>query len=139
MSFVEFLKKNLMNFFIIVTCITAAIGILGSNFDPNAVLGYEAFFSPIIFGLIATVPSFILYSPKELSFEHMLLRRVLHFITLELLLIGFGYLSGILKETSVTISYAISIFIVYLITNVVQWIIDSRTADSINKGLKGLH
>lgn len=138
MSFKEFLKKNLINFFIIVTCVNLAIGILGANFDSEATLGYEAYLSPIIFGALATFPSLIQYSPRELTFKQMLFRRVLHFIALEILLIGFACVTRIIQGATVVISFSITVFLVYLITNVVRWIIDSNTANEINKGLKKL-
>jgi hypothetical protein len=136
MSLKEFAKKNLMNYFIIVTGITVAIAVLGMNFDPDAQFGYEAFFSPIIFGTIAVLPSFVLYSKKELSFRQMLFRRILHFIVLEIILLAFGFISGLLKGIDVTLTFAVSVFAVYLFTIVISWIIDSKTAAEINKGLK---
>lgn len=138
MSFKDFLRKILMNFFIIVSCVNLAIGILGVNYDSNAALGYEAFFSPIIFGLIATIPSIIQYSPRELTLNQMLFRRVVHFIILEVLLIGFACGSGIIRGTAMVISFSVSVFLVYLVTTIIRWIIDSNTANEINKGLKKL-
>jgi hypothetical protein len=120
------------------TCVTVAIAILGANFDKETTFGYEAFYSPIIIGIIAVLPSYVLYSRKELSFKQMLFRRILHFIVLELILIGFGYLTKILNDINVTVSFALSVFIIYLITNLITWIIDSRTASEINVGLKRL-
>jgi hypothetical protein len=138
MSFIDFIKKNLIDFFIIVTCVNLAIAILGANFDSNASLGYEAYFSPIIFGAIATFPSIILFSPRELTFKQMLVRRVMHFITLEILLIGFAYSSRIIQGTNMVISFSVTVFLVYLVTNIIRWIIDSNTANKINQGLKKL-
>lgn len=135
-SFAEFIKKNLMIYFIIVTGITIAIAILGLIYDPSATFGYDAFFSPIIFGMIAILPSFVLYSKKELTFKQMLLRRMLHFIILEIMLLGFGYQAGLLGGIEVRISFAISVFMIYLFTQLIHWMIDSRTAVQINMGLK---
>jgi hypothetical protein len=135
-TFIEFVKKNLMNYFIIVTGVTVAIAVLGSNFDSEATFGYEAYYSPIIFGAVATLPSFVLYSRKELTFHQMLFRRILHFIVLELTLLGFGYAFDLLSQIDVAVSFAVSVFMIYLFTNVVMWIIDSKTAADINKGLK---
>jgi len=136
MGFIDFVKKNLMNYFIIVTGITIAIAILGLNYDPEATLGYEAYFSPIIIGVVAVLPSFVLYSNKELTFKQMLFRRIMHFVVLELTLLGFGYLSGLFDSIDVALPFALSVFIVYLVTNVIKWVIDSKTAVEINKGLK---
>jgi hypothetical protein len=136
MGFNEFVKKNLMNYFIIVTGITVAIAVLGSTYDSDATFGYEAYFSPLIFGAVAILPSFVLYSRKELSFQKMLIRRILHFTLLELILLGFGTLAGILSGIEITLTFALSVFIIYLFTNLIIWLIDSKTAVEINKGLK---
>ncbi len=136
MSFVEFLKKTLMNFFIIVTAITVATAILGITYYPRATFGYEAYYSPIIFGALASLPSFVLYSNRELTLKQMLVRRILHFIILELILLGFGLISGLFNSTEVALTFALSVFIIYLFTNVIKWIMDSKTADEINQGLK---
>lgn len=136
MSFVEFIKKSVINYFITVTATTVAIAVLGMNFDREAVFGYEAFFSPLIFGVIASVPSFVLYSRKELSFKQMLVRRILHFIVLEIFLLGFGFLAGLFHGFDVALSFGLSVFLVYLFTNLMSWMVDSKTAKELNKGLK---
>lgn len=136
MSFMDFLKKNLMIFFIAVTCITVTIAILGSNYDHNATFGYEAFYSPIIFGALSVLPSIVLYSKRELTFKEVLVRRILHFVLLEAVLLGFGYKAGLLNSSDIILSFALSVFIIYVLTTTIQWIIDSRTAKEINEGLK---
>jgi hypothetical protein len=127
-----------MIYFISVTGITIAIAVLGLNFDPDARFGYEAFLSPLIFGVVAVLPSFALYSRKELTLRQMLVRRIFHFVLLELILLVFGFGTGILDGTEVAISFAFSVMAVYLFTNVLQYILDSKTAGKINEGLKKL-
>lgn len=138
MNFKEYMKKSLKTYFIVVTAVTVAIPVLGMNFDPEATFGYEAYFSPLIFGAVALLPSLVLYSRRELTLKRMLLRRVLHFITLELTLLLFGYLFGLFDGTEVAISFAFSVFVVYLFTFIVEWVMDSKTAGEINEGLKKL-
>jgi hypothetical protein len=136
MGISDFIKKSVTNYFIVVSCITVAIAILGTNFDPEATFGYEAFYSPIIIGTISVLPSFILYSRRELTFEQMILRRVLHFILLEFSLVGFAMVSGLFDGINVAIPYMISVFIIYLLSSVIGWMLDNKTANDINKGLK---
>lgn len=138
MDFKEYLKKCLMTYFIVVTAVTVAIPVLGMNFDPEATFGYEVLFSPLLFGAVALLPSFVLYSRRELTFKRMLLRRVLHFITLELTLLLFGFLFRLFDGIEVIISFAFSVFAVYLFTFIAEWVIDNKTAGEINKGLKKL-
>ncbi len=138
MSFSDFMKKNLRDYFIIVTGINIAMAILGLNFEANKAIGYEAFFSPLIIGAIAVLPSVVMYSAKELSFKQMLLRRGLHLAVLELTLTGFGYLAGFFANITILLPFMVTVLLVYVFTMVFRWILDSRTAKEINKGLKRL-
>ncbi len=139
MSLKEYIRKTLMDYFIIVTGITVAIAVLGTNYDREATLGYEAYFSPLIFGAIAVAPSLVMYSKRELTLKQMLFRRVLHFILLVTALLSFGFLSGLFRDNKAAVPFALSVFVVYLFTNMIRWMIDSRTADEINEGLKRIH
>lgn len=138
MEFHEYLKKTLMNYFIIVTGITVAMATLGLIYEPEVTFGYEAYFSPLIFGAIAVLPSFLLYSKRDLTMKQMLVRRILHFTVLELVLLGFGYITNLFQELEVALSFALSVLMVYLFTSMASWLIDTRTAVEINKGLKRL-
>ncbi|MBP1754663.1 MAG: hypothetical protein H6Q59_1061 [Firmicutes bacterium] len=136
MSLLGFVKKNLMDYFIIVTGINVAIAVLGMNFDPDTVLGYEAYFSPLIIGAVAVLPSMVLYSRRELSVKGMLFRRALHLLVLELTLISFGYVAGLLTQWTIVLPFVVVVLVVYVFTLLVHYLIDSRTAVEINKGLR---
>ena len=138
MSFKHFLKRCLMEYFIITTCVTMAIAILGLSMDPAAKFGYESYFSPLIFGLVSLVPSFATYSRRELSIRQALLRKVLHIIMLEVLLIVFGFWAGIIHDTADASFYGLTVFIVYMAVNLISWKIDKKDATEINKTLKSL-
>ena len=138
MSFKSFLKKCLMEYFIITTCVTAAIAILGLSLDPSAKLGYEAYFSPLIFGLISLIPSFVTYSRKELSLRQALLRKVIYLIILEVMLIAFGFWNSILHSAADACIFGLAVFIVYIAVNLVSWQLDKKEASEINKTLKSL-
>jgi hypothetical protein len=98
----------------------AAIGILGMNLEPTARFGYEAYFSPLLFGLISVIPSFAMYARKELSFHQILIRKIIYVILLETLLIIFGIATGLLHNISDSISFALAVFAVYLVVNVIS-------------------
>jgi hypothetical protein len=138
MSLSSFVKKNLRDYFIIVTGINLAMAILGLNFDVNKLIGYEAFFSPLIIGAVAILPSFVMYSPKELNLRQMLLRRGLHLAVLELTLTGFGFLAGFFANNNILLPFMVTVLLVYVFTMVFQWILDNRTAREINQGLRRL-
>lgn len=125
-----------MEYFIISTCITAAIGVLGMSLDPTAKFGYESFFSPLIFGLISLVPSLVTYSRKEISFRNMVIRKILYLLLLEGLLIFFGFWSKILTCIIDSVFFGITVIIVYIIVNIISWQIDRKEAVKINSVLR---
>ena len=131
----DFLRKNLMNFFIIVTCVSIAIGLLGLIYEPNRQFGYEAYFSPIIFGLIGVLPSILTYSKKELTLKQMKVRKVFQLIVLEGMVLSFGYVMGIMKD-NMMLSIALSVLVVFLAVHFISWIIDCKEAAKLNEDLK---
>ncbi|WP_429142320.1 DUF3021 family protein [Anaerotaenia torta] len=138
MSFKVFLKRCLMEYFIVTTCVTAAIAVLGLSLDPTARFGYEGFFSPLIFGLISLVPSFVTYSRRELSLRQALVRKVFHVIVLEAMLIAFGFWTGLLHSPAESSFFGLAVFAVYIAVNLISWLLDKKEADEINKTLKSL-
>ncbi len=132
------LRKCLLEYFIITTCITAATAVLGLALEPSAKFGYEAFFSPLILGLVSLVPSLVTYSRKELSLRQALIRKPLHLITLETTLIVFGFWGGVLHGSADAASFAFAVVVVYLLVNIISWELDRRDAVEINKTLKSL-
>lgn len=136
MSFKGFLKQCIVEYFIITTLVTAAIAILGLILDPTATIGYEGFFSPLIFGFISIMPSLVMYSHKELSFKQMLFRKILHLILLECMLLLFSFYAGIVRNSAEGASFALTVFIVYLGVNLISWQLDKKEADEINNNLR---
>jgi hypothetical protein len=127
-----------LEYFIITTCVTAAIGILGLSLDPTAKIGYEGYFSPLIFGLVSLVPSIATYSRKELPFRQALIRKLVHFALLETILVAFGHWAEILHGIDDTTYFVLAVFVVYLTVNLVSWQLDSKEASEINKTLRSL-
>lgn len=133
-----FVKKVMMSFFVSITCICAAMALIGMSFEPDARFGYEAFLSPLIFGALASLPMLVKYSKSELSFKQTAIRNVIHFLLLEAVILSILYFVGLLTSMSMAISLGISIFVIDLTVNLVLWINDKRTAKEFNSALKKL-
>ncbi len=138
MSFKSFLKRSLVEYFIITTCITAAMAILGLITDKNVKFGYEAFFSPLIFGFLGLAPSLVTYSRKELSVKQTLIRKILHLLLLEVTLVVFAISAGLLDKFTNIVSFAFTVFAVYVVVNLISYSIDKKDAEMINKSLKSM-
>lgn len=138
MSFKEFLKRCLMEYFIITTCITAAMAVLGQALDPTAQFGYQAYWSPLLFGLIGLVPSLVAYSSRELSFRQAFVRKVLHVAVLEATLISFGFWAGVLHGAAEAFFFVLTVLAVYFAVNLISWKLAQKNAGEINRMLRSL-
>lgn len=131
-----FLKSILMSFFVSVTCITAAMAIIGSALKPEVYFGYESYWSPILFGLAATIPMLVKYSKKEHSLRQQILRNIIHFVLLEAVILSMLCFAGALTDYSEVISLAVSVLIIDVAVYLVLWLNDKRIAADFNKALK---
>lgn len=136
MSIRAFLKRCMQRFFIITTCATVVIGILGLCLHPADRLGYDAFFSPLIFGALSLIPSFVTYSRKELSLRQTVVRKVIYILLLEGLLIGVQFWAGILHGPGDVAVLALAVLLVYFAVNWLSWLLDRKEAEAINTTLK---
>lgn len=136
MSFKAFLKNCIYRYFMITTFIAAAMGILGLYLDPTARIGYDGYFSPLLFGALSILPSVVTYSRKELSLRQALIRKLLYIILLEGMLIGVGFWVNILHGPGDASAFALTVLIVYLAVTWLNWRLDRKEADAINNELK---
>lgn len=138
MNLLDYSKRLLQGYFILVTGISVAIALLGMNYYPNQILRYDSYFSPLIFAAAGILPSFILFSRKELSFRQMLFRKIIHFIILEFIQLAIGYATGLIADFGMAVSLSLTVFFVYLFKTLIDWLLDSKTAKNINSGLQRL-
>lgn len=138
MSFKEHLRSVMSRFFVIVTLVNLATFVMGEIFRPDDSFGYEAFLSPLIYAAIALIPMLCIYSKKELTIRQYILKDFLLLIFIELLLIFFGL--GVKNLDSgnlaLTVSFALSVLIIFILVEVIAWMLDWKTARQINDDLK---
>lgn len=130
------LSDLMMAFFICTACITILEGIMGMLFFPDVKLGYNAFFSPPLFGFLSVLCGAVTWSKKELSVKQILFRRVLQLILIEVMIFGLNFWAGNVFEPVVAVTLAFSIALVFITVYVVLWINDQRSATAFNKKLK---
>lgn len=138
MSFKEHFKAVLSQFFVVATLINLAIFILGEIFRPEERFGYEAFLAPLIYAALSLVPMLLMYSKKELTVKQHIIRELLQLIVVEIILIFFGLGAKSLEPENITLtsSFALSVFVIYILVYVIAWLLDLNTAKQINNDLK---
>lgn len=138
MSKKEFFQTAFIQFFVIVTLINVVMFILGMIFRPDEKLGYEAFLSPIMYAAFSMIPVVLTYSPRELSAKQMILRQVLKLLAIEgiMIAIGIGGSPELAKQPLLVISFALSVFIIFILVMFISWILDLGQAKQMNMDLE---
>lgn len=135
MNRIEFLRRELMHYFIIVTCVTLLMGVMGMVVDPSRQLGYEAYFSPLIFGFIGVVPSLAMYSKKELTRNQFFVRKGIQLLVLETLILAFVTGMNIVGREMMG-AMAFSVALLFLAVHVMDWLIGFKRAHALTLDLK---
>ncbi|MGN1147620.1 MAG: hypothetical protein ACI4TB_04305 [Lachnospiraceae bacterium] len=135
------MKKNswidsIMTFFVCTACICILEGILGMIFMPEIQFGYDAFFSPPLFGLFSVLFGVVNYSKRELGVKEVLFRRVIHLLLIEGLVFGLNYMAGAIFPAFMAIALFFSIAVVFVMVYVVLYLYDRKSAELFNQELR---
>lgn len=137
MSFKEILYKSLTIFFILVTCITAGIAILGSLLDPGARFGYDSYFSPFIFAALGIIPNLLMYSKNELSNKQIIVRKAIQLVIIEAEVVTVAILSPLIptERSEIVIGLAICVFVIFIVVNLIGIFSNYLSAKQLTKEL----
>lgn len=84
----DFLISMAQSFLLCSFFIAVDMGIIGLVLAPDAKFGYEVLFVPPIYAFLCTLPSFFMYSKKEMSTRRAVIGRILQIITIEGIVLG---------------------------------------------------
>lgn len=130
------LTDFVIDFFIITACITILEGVLGTMFMPDMRFGFEAFFSPPLFGFLSAASGLITQSSRELSVRQIRFREFLQLLLIEIMVFGINHLAGNTYELKLNIALALAIAIVFIVVYFIIWMNDRRSAKLFNERLK---
>lgn len=126
----------LVSFLVCTACIGILEGVVGVIFLPEETFGYEAFFSPPLFGFFSILFGFVTKSKRELRTGEAIGRQILHLLFIECLVFGLNYASGVRFETSLNITLALTIALIFVVVNLIMFVNDRRNALLFNEELK---
>ncbi|MBP5746693.1 MAG: DUF3021 family protein [Lachnospiraceae bacterium] len=132
------IQDILKSFFVSTALINVAMYVCGSLFRPDQRFGYEVFLYPLIYGFLATIPNFIMYSKKELTVKQAVIREMVNILLIvaiiELFMFGGKDMSNELCVQA--ISVAVSIVVVYMGVVFIMYILDLKTARRLTDQLR---
>lgn len=137
MSFKAFIRSACAAYFIIVTLINLATFVLGSIYRPEERFGYGAFLMPLLYAFLGILPMCVMYSAKEMTRREVFIRKILQFILLEVLLLGFmfGYAGFSNDNIGEIVSFALSVFVIFVLAHVISFMLDTQQARQMTRDL----
>lgn len=130
------LKKCMLDFFLIQAGITFAIGVIEYIGSPASGAAQYIFFMPFVYAFFCVIPSVVVYSSKELSIKQMLVRKAIHFVLIELIVMLISYKTGVLASTFMRIAIPLSAAAVYIMVNVLEYLFCKLEADTMTKKIQ---
>jgi len=126
----ELLNDMIFTYFMLVTMISGVMAVLGMRFIPDASFGYEAFKMPLIYAAYGTLPNVVMYARQELTRKQFLIRKIIQLILIEVIVIMVALPAQLLKEKNleIIVSLGISIFVVFLLTHLIDWFLNYTSA-----------
>lgn len=134
----DYVKKMVVNYFIIFAIIVISITLLRQVFVPDTYLKLQDIYIYMLCALIGDLPSLIFYSPKELTEKEMRLRIVIHFVVLEAAILIMANAMGLASGIINTAFLAVQVAFIYVVVRFIAWLDDRREANNINEKLRAM-
>ncbi|MGG1215748.1 DUF3021 family protein [Micromonospora provocatoris] len=136
MKFFEIVQKIVKDFLIIFASIIIIITILRQIFYPELVFDLISIYIIMAFSFLSALLGLMLYLAHDISETKMRIRIVLHFFSLELLLIALACGLDIVNNATEVIILALQIAFIYILVRLLSWNNDKKEAQKINEKLK---
>jgi hypothetical protein len=137
-EFKKFLIEKLTLFFMLSTMITAAVYLIGSAYDRDALFGYDALLSPMRYAALCILPTFVTWSRRELSMRELLFRKALMLVLVEGVILYMAFTSPVIDtgRMQVVLTLMGSVLVIFLLVNLFLWLRDLAEAGRMNQDLE---
>ena len=133
----ELIRDMISTYFMLTTMILVVMTVLGTYFMPEVRFGYKEFEAPLTYAAWGTLPSIVLYAKKELTMKQMLVRKIIQLILIEIIVLVVALPADIIDRgnSALVISLIGCVFVIYLLTHIIEWYQDSVTAKKMTEEL----
>lgn len=138
MEFREFFKKCVIDFLLIQAGITLSIGVIGCTSPSADRPDYSILFLPFVYALFCLLPSFVVYSSKELSPKQMVFRKIFQFLLIEAVVLLVSYIAGALISKSLCITIMLTVAIIYAAVNLIDYYMEITDSAAMTKKIQQL-
>ena len=133
----ELIQDMINTYFMLTTMILVVMTVLGTYYMPEVRFGYEQFKTPLKYAAWGTLPNIVMYAKKELTMKQMLIRKIIQLILIEVIILAVALPTDIIenKNNTLIISLMSCVFVIYVLTHVVEWYQNSVTAQKMTEEL----
>jgi len=125
-------------FFISTALINAAMFVCGMVIAPEQRFGYELLVYPIIYGFLACIPVFVMFTSKELTIKQTIIREAVQLILIiaiiEVIVFG-GQIAGA-EFIGARIAVGLAVVAIFFVAALIRYKLDSKTARQMTDQLK---
>lgn len=133
MEWKEFFKKCTIDFLLIQSGITLAIGIIGCIIPSPEGISPYVFFMPFVYAFFCILPSFVVYSPKELDIRQIIVRKIIQFVLTEAVVLLISCIAGSLNDAFTLIAIASAAAVIFVGVNLLECLISKISADQMTQ------
>ncbi len=141
MPFGEILKQMYRSYFMITAGVLLSVTVFCMIFMPVSSFSVTELGYILISGVLYDLPYLVFYAPRELDKRQWRIRKVLHFLLLEIVVIGSGhFLFQWLQDWDLIqhIVMVLMVLVVYLVVIFGSWERERMNAKAINQKLREL-
>lgn len=136
---IDHLKLMVIQFLVVNTGTIIAMAVFCQIYYPQSTFGVERLYEILLYDLAGVLPSLIFCSSRELTGRQFLVRKIVHFIVLEVVLLVLAYWLNWIYTMPEILTLAASIFCLYIVVWIVSWQVSLKTACRINERLQRLN
>lgn len=124
------------DFLLIQAGITLSIGIIGCSSPSAGRPDYSILFLPFIYAFFCLLPSFVVYSSKELSLKQMVFRKILQFLLIEAVVLLVSYIAGAFINDSLCVTILLTVAIIYAAVNLIDYYMEKNDSAEMTKKIQ---
>lgn len=130
------LSELIRVFFITTTLITIGSGVVGMIYFKDVTIGYDAFLSPPLFGFLTSLLSIVNYSKKEMSISEAVIRKGIHLLLIEGMILGLNYSVNGSLTPYFYLTLAVAIMLIFVSVHVIIYLSDQKMSTDFNRELE---
>lgn len=133
MPYTQYIKKFIRDLLVIFALIIIVSTIVNDFYFDREFYTFDNIYTGLLFALLGGIPSLIFYFANDFSTRAILIRRWVHFFSVEFLILLCSIYFGLIQSLQDAIIVAVEVLIIYVVVSLVAWTNAFRLTTKINE------